>query len=58
VRQGGFVEARALLDRALVRAAAPALAARIEEVYGDLEAGAGNPHQATAHRLEAARLRR
>jgi hypothetical protein len=50
--------AAGFLERALALAASPALAARIHEVYGDLEARAGNPHQATVHRLEAARLRR
>jgi len=56
-RPGNLVEARSLLIQALGHADDPGLAARIHEVYGELEAKAGNPHQAAAHRLEAARLR-
>lgn len=56
-RGGAIDEARKLLERGLVRAEEPALIARIHEVYGDLEARAGNTFQATQHRREAARLR-
>jgi len=57
-KQGVDAEARQLLDRALRLAVDLGLLARIHEVYGDLEARAGNPHQALAHRMEAADLRR
>ena len=50
-------EARQLLERALTRSQDPGLSAHIHDVYGDLEARAGNVHRAAAHRLEAARLR-
>lgn len=56
-RSGAVDEARKLLDRALAHAEDPALIARVHEVYGDLEAHAGNTFQATEHRREAARLR-
>lgn len=57
LRRAAVDEGRALLERALSRSEAAALTARIHEVYGELEARAGNPYQATEHRRESARLR-
>ncbi len=55
--RGAHAEAKELLNRALKCTAANFLRARIHEVYGDLEAAAGNLHQATLHRVQAAKLR-
>lgn len=56
-KREAFGEARGLLERALSRSSDAGLSAHIHEVYGDLEARAGNVHQASSHRVEAARLR-